>query len=116
MGEVKHEGGGRVEVCRCGIWIGDLCMRGIDLVYLFKMSMTVSRLQDSRTAWSPRREVMVPKRRTVEMAGWAEGAKAWRWEGRMRGVGRDIFSVKLLMEGLDFKLFLTTMAQYPVVG
>lgn len=52
--------------------------------------MTVSSLLDLRTAWSPCREVMVPRRRTVVMLGWVEGAKAWRWEGRMRGVGMDI--------------------------
>ena len=56
----------------------------------FRISVTVSLLQDSRTAWSPRREVMWPRSRMVLMVGWAEGAKAWRWEGRMRGVGRDI--------------------------
>lgn len=58
--------------------------------YRFRISVTVSWLADSRTAWSPWREVMEPSRRTVEVEGREEGEKACRWEGRIRGVARDI--------------------------
>ena len=33
---------------------------------------------------------MEPRRRTVEVEGRLAGEKAWRWDGRMRGVARDI--------------------------
>ena len=71
---------------------GDFFGRDVGLSgpYRFRMRVTVSLLQDSSTAWSPCRAVMWPRRRMVEMVGWAEGAKAWRCEGRMRGVGSDI--------------------------
>ncbi len=61
------------------------------LTHLFRIKVTVSLLQDSSTAWSPCSEVMWPRSRMVEMLGCAEGAKACRCEGRMRGVGCDIF-------------------------
>jgi hypothetical protein len=43
-------------------------------------------------AVSPRRAVTVPRRRTGggERGDVAEGLKAWRWEGRTRGVWSDI--------------------------
>jgi hypothetical protein len=48
--------------------------------------MVTASLPHVRVAWSPETVVMVPSIRTVEVDGWAAGAKAWRCEGRMRGV------------------------------
>ena len=33
---------------------------------------------------------MEPRTRTVDVEGREAGEKAWRWEGRIRGVARDI--------------------------
>jgi hypothetical protein len=78
-------------------------------IYRFKISVTVSWLADSRTAWSPRREVMEPRIRTVEVEGREAGEKAWRWEGRMRGVARDMVNGRwvgrgMLMSGMTLGL------------
>lgn len=48
--------------------------------------MVTASLPQVRVAWSPATVVMLPKRRTVDVDGCADGAKAWRCEGRMRGV------------------------------
>lgn len=50
-------------------------------------------MADSRTAWSPWMEVIEPRMRTVDVEGREVGEKAWRWEGRMRGVARDMMVV-----------------------
>ena len=34
-----------------------------------------------------------PRMRTVDVEGREAGEKAWRWEGRMRGVARDMVVV-----------------------
>jgi hypothetical protein len=55
-------------------------------------------------AVSPRRAVTVPRRRTGggERGDVAEGLKAWRWEGRTRGVWSDIlFFVSDLVVGVE---------------
>jgi hypothetical protein len=49
---------------------------GNDGTYRFKIRVTVSWLADSRTAWSPRSEVMEPRMRTVEVEGREAGEKA----------------------------------------
>lgn len=48
-------------------------------------------------AVSPRREETVPRRRIVEVLEEGDCWKAWRWEGRRRGVGRDIIVVGVLV-------------------
>jgi len=58
--------------------------------YRFKIKVTVSWLADCRTAWSPWMEVIEPRMRTVDVEGREAGEKAGRWEGRMRGVARDM--------------------------
>ena len=50
-------------------------------------------LADCRTAWSPWMEVIEPRMRTVDVEGREAGEKARRWEGRMRGVARDMMVV-----------------------
>lgn len=57
--------------------------------YRFRSSVTFDPPL-SIVAVSPRRDVTVPSRRTVDVEGWAEGEKAWRCLGRMRGVAWDI--------------------------
>jgi hypothetical protein len=70
--------------------LGSFCTASPAGAYRFKINVTVSWFEDSRTAWSPRREVMEPRTRTVEAEGREAGEKAGRWDGRMRGVARDI--------------------------
>jgi hypothetical protein len=55
--------------------------------------VTVSWLADCRTAWSLRMEVIEPRMRTVDVEGRESGEKTGRWEGRMRGVARDMVVV-----------------------
>ena len=55
------------------------------MVYRLRRIVTAS-LPHVSVAWSPETVVIVPSIRTVEVEGLAEGAKAWRWAGRMRGV------------------------------
>lgn len=52
--------------------------------YRFRMIVTASEPQ-VKVAWSPATVVTTPNSRTIEAEGCAEGAKAWRCEGRMRG-------------------------------
>ena len=43
-------------------------------------------------------EVIEPRMRTVDVEGREAGEKAWRWEGRMRGVARDMVVVRVLVK------------------
>lgn len=52
---------------------------------------------------------MEPRIRTVEVEGREAGEKAWRWEGRMRGVARDMVNGRwvgrgMLMSGMTLGL------------
>lgn len=64
----------------------------MECTYLFSKIVTASLPQVS-VAWSPETVVMVPSMRTVLVEGLAEGAKACRWEGRMRGVVMEFMVV-----------------------
>jgi hypothetical protein len=43
-------------------------------------------------------EAIEPRMRTVDVEGREAGEKAWRWEGRMRGVARDMVVVGVLVK------------------
>ena len=64
------------------------CGKGAES-YRLRMSVTLDPPL-SIVAFSPRREVTVPRRRTVEVEGREVGEKACRCLGRIRGVAWDI--------------------------
>lgn len=61
---------------------GDLLgLHSLDIdvfIHLLMIKVTVSFWYDSRVAWSPRIDVILPSILTVETAGLLSGANAWR--------------------------------------